>query len=373
MIPNRSTKIGRNELCPCGSKMKYKRCHGAVTALPEPKAGALDAQARKLNAKPTCLSPADFHVDCNGSIIDSHTVSRSGSLGAIVRDGHVYSYALSIQSLEQTGGRVLPKLVGWRVASTFPGFCKHHDKQLFAPLEDQPFTGTAEQCFLLGYRAVARELYTKQNSFNQAKLRSALASSTRDASLKMMIDDFNHGVELGLRDSQAHKERYDRVLVKRDWQSCRALVVEFNGVFPIQCATGLFPLQDIHGNRLQDIGPSAHSPSTITVASFAADGKSFVVLSWLDDSDEVSRKLADSIAACAALDMPGVIAALLLQTSENCHLAPDWYDPLSEDGKKWVEAQVMEGISPLAATPPPARAGGAQYLGAISVSQTTRL
>ena len=339
--------------------------------MPEPKAGALDAQARKLNAKPACLSPTDFHLDCKGSIIDSHTVSRSGSLGAIVRDGHVYSYAVNIQSLEQTGGRVLPKLVGWRVASTFPGFCKHHDKQLFAPLEDQPFTGTAEQCFLLGYRAVSRELYTKQNSFNQIKLRSALAS--HNPGLKMMIDDLNHGVELGLRDSLAHKERYDRVLATRDWQSCRALVVEFNEVFPIQCATGLFPEQDIHGNRIQDLGPTATRPSAITIASFAADGKSFVVLSWLADSDAASRQLVDSIAACAVSEMPGAIAALLLQASENCHFAPDWYDSLSEDGKKWIETQAMEGILPLVITPPPARAGGAQYLGTISVSRTTRL
>jgi hypothetical protein len=30
------TKIGRNELCPCGSGKKYKKCHGSFTAEPDP-------------------------------------------------------------------------------------------------------------------------------------------------------------------------------------------------------------------------------------------------------------------------------------------------------------------------------------------------
>jgi len=27
-LPKRAKKIGRNELCPCGSGKKYKHCHG---------------------------------------------------------------------------------------------------------------------------------------------------------------------------------------------------------------------------------------------------------------------------------------------------------------------------------------------------------
>jgi hypothetical protein len=33
-------KIGRNQLCPCGSGKKYKRCHGSNTALPPPQPSA---------------------------------------------------------------------------------------------------------------------------------------------------------------------------------------------------------------------------------------------------------------------------------------------------------------------------------------------
>jgi preprotein translocase subunit SecA len=27
---NKPAKVGRNELCPCGSGKKYKKCHGAA-------------------------------------------------------------------------------------------------------------------------------------------------------------------------------------------------------------------------------------------------------------------------------------------------------------------------------------------------------
>jgi hypothetical protein len=51
-----------------------------------------------------------------------------------------------------------------RAASTFTGFCNRHDTELFRPLESRGFTATTEQCLLLAYRAVCRELYAKQGT-----------------------------------------------------------------------------------------------------------------------------------------------------------------------------------------------------------------
>lgn len=154
-MPARSVKIGRNELCPCGSKKKYKFCHGGVDAQPMQKPGQIDAQLKKLSPKPICLAPTSFHGECSNKVVASHTVSRSGSLGAIAKNGHVYSYVPSLQSINALQGKISPELRGWKDASTFPGFCSTHDKDIFSALEDEPFTGSKQQCFLLGYRSIA--------------------------------------------------------------------------------------------------------------------------------------------------------------------------------------------------------------------------
>ena len=135
-IPHRSSKIGRNTKCPCGSGKKFKHCHGGITTEPVLTAGRVDAQTRRLVPARKCLVPVSMNGSCAGGTINAHTVSRSGSLGAIARKGHVYSYKASIEGLNKSGGKILPTLVGWKEASTFPGFCSTHDKDLFSPLLD---------------------------------------------------------------------------------------------------------------------------------------------------------------------------------------------------------------------------------------------
>ena len=71
--------------------------------------------------------------------------------------------------MEQDGGKIGVKRVGINHASTFSGFCGYHDNVTFAPVEDAPFTATDEQCFLLGYRAMCRELYQKTTALEATK------------------------------------------------------------------------------------------------------------------------------------------------------------------------------------------------------------
>lgn len=367
MIPNRTQKIGRNDLCPCGSMKKYKRCHGGINEVRSPTPGQIDAQLKKLSPKAACLAPPALHCDCQGKVIDSHTVSRSGSLGAIIRDGHVYSYAFTLQHIDRMGGKLIPKLTGWKDASTFPGFCAHHDKQMFAPLEDVPFTGSEQQCFLLGYRSIAWEVYAKRRAVTNGDYRSVL-SGAKGAMAKAAMDAFNHMTQLGLRDAEAHKAKYDAVLEAERWTDCHGLLIEFTKTFPIQCAAAWSPTNDINGDELQDLGTTPRTPATATIGSFAANGKSYFLLSWLKDSSVVASKIADSIVALPCNKVAGVIAALLVQTSENCHFAPGWYDSLSDAGKRWLEAQG----NPFIPTPPPSKMAISAYFPDIGVARTHR-
>lgn len=93
----------------------------------------------------------------------------------------------SLQKLTKYKGKVPPELLGINSASTFTGFCSKHDTQLFAPLETEDFRSTFQQCFLLGYRAFAREVYTKK------QVQSSLLSDVGliRASRKMLSFKFN--------------------------------------------------------------------------------------------------------------------------------------------------------------------------------------
>ena len=165
-------QIGRNDPCWCGSGRKYKHCHlDRENQTPIPFREHSKEIKRKFAAK-TCLAPSAWLDKCSGKIVRAHTVPKSGSLQQIAQDGHVYSFVPSLEYVEKNHGPG-PTLWGINKASTFSGFCSHHDNTTFAPLEKQVFGGTSEQCFLLGYRALAVELYKKHAASQISSLQNA--------------------------------------------------------------------------------------------------------------------------------------------------------------------------------------------------------
>lgn len=121
-----------------------------------------------------CSSPTSFHGDCSKKIVKAHTVPKSSSLKAIAEDGHVYGLRYSLESIRKFNGRLEPELIGINNASTFNGFCKIHYDSIFSPIEKGVFTGTQEQCFLLAYRSLSRECYTKSAMNSMADFRARM-------------------------------------------------------------------------------------------------------------------------------------------------------------------------------------------------------
>jgi hypothetical protein len=153
-------KLGRNVPCWCGSGQKYKRCHlnrEAEERLP------LNAVMQAVNVASTlrqCLHPLAAADVCD-RIVSAHTIQKSGALRQIVDStNHVQTF-FPITSAQLLANELSPRQVGWRNASTFTGFCARHDSLTFKPLETSAFESTREQCFLIGYRAVCHEFFTK--------------------------------------------------------------------------------------------------------------------------------------------------------------------------------------------------------------------
>ncbi len=156
-------KLGRNDLCWCGSGKKFKKCHLNRERQPPENPFEAFKKTFAFNRKQVCLHP-EAPKECSEKVIRAHTIQRGSSLKRIAEDGHVFGFAYDLKALDLNKGNIGIKRVGINQASTFSGFCGHHDNLTFAPVENEPFTATDEQCFLLGYRAMCRELYQKQTA-----------------------------------------------------------------------------------------------------------------------------------------------------------------------------------------------------------------
>lgn len=97
--------------------------------------------------------------ECKGDIKNAHSISRSGRMdlikGLVNKNEKVYS--LSEIIIENDIVKKVIKDIGWsQAASTFFGFCDHHDTNLFLPIENNnDFNESLEHCFLHSYRSFA--------------------------------------------------------------------------------------------------------------------------------------------------------------------------------------------------------------------------
>ena len=343
-------KLGRNDPCWCGSGHKYKKCHlDRANEEPISRWDAASALRRAFSAK-FCLAPADWHKDCTGQIVKAHTVPRSSSLAKIARDGHVYTFIPSVENLSKNNGVLVPELFGINRASTFSGFCSKHDDAIFAPLEKAPFSGTPEQCFLLGYRAFAREVFTKRAAASTLKLHRA-ADRGRPLDQQIEIQQFasayDTGVSAALHDIQHQKPLFDTTLKSGNFNSVQSYVIELDSATPVMCSGSFCPEQDFEGNPLQDLLDLQRIPQLISVNSFYGGNYGAVVFSWLVNDAPSCHPFIASLARIPNAALIDALLRLLFEFCENVHMQPAWWEGLSSVQRSALIHRMAASANPM--------------------------
>lgn len=108
---------------------------------------------RKAGARPRrCVFPG---CPCQ-SVRASHTLQRNGPLACIAERNHVLTPGFDLHSCKNI---MVP--IGIGQASTFPGFCRHHESMFF-PLERRRALEADEDVKLQVFRTICRELVVKR-------------------------------------------------------------------------------------------------------------------------------------------------------------------------------------------------------------------
>ena len=299
-------------------------------------------ELNKIFSRNACLAPPEWLGECHGRIVNAHTVPRSGSLTKIARDGHVYLRVrkLSVRTFIKMEMFKL-SLRGIKKASTFKGFCSKHDNNIFRPLEDVAFNGTREQCFLVSYRAITRELY-----FKQGHVRS-LPFLERFGTWMDVIAQYVIDVKRGAQDAKYYKSLCDSKIVDQDFGSIRGYVVEFGGIIPVMCSGSTFPEKDLTGKSIQDLNDLSQTLDLLSFSSFASGENGVVVFSWLAEREQTCQAFIDSLMDVSNEELFEVLVYFFFTCCENIYVNPDWWEALSDDVRKMLEmAFFTDGLQP---------------------------
>ncbi len=293
------------------------------------------------------MVPDSMRDDCGGIIVRAHTVSKSGSLKLIAENGHVYAFVPSIVSIARGRGVLAPELRGVNRASTFSGFCAYHDKQLFSPVEDSPFEFTNEQCFLLAYRAQAREGFLKR-----AQRRShgrTFNSDRHDAEpdrIQGIAAVMSRGIAAGVNDVERHKVAFDAVLASGDYSGVRSYVMVFDCLPTVMCSGGLFPYECFDGSIAQNLLDLETPAQAIYYNSFSAGEVGGVVFTWLSDSDRACSHFISTLEAVTDSDLTDTLIRFFFEYCENVNFSPTWWATLDRAVSKALVKRLNYAASP---------------------------
>lgn len=254
-----------------------------------------------------------------------------------------------MRNLRANNGIIRPELVGIKRASTFSGFCELHDREVFSPVENKNFEGTAEQCFLLGYRATARELYTKIAAASLSEFRrSADAGRKPEQQFQIQMTNFlvDIGNTAGLRDSRALKEKYDEILMSKSFQDSVGYVVELDRPPSVMCSGGWFPAEDFQGNQIQDLGALDEEMNAITCTSYWGGETGVIVFQWLRAHHDICARYIKSFHALKDDALGMALLDLFFDQMENLQLSPAWWEGLSEVERNILVDRMASSANP---------------------------
>jgi len=341
-MKSESKKIGRNDPCYCGSNIKYKKCHLNRHLQPEVTEGEVKGFASKQRVAKKCFHSSADGANCSGKIIEAHTVSKSGSLRRIARNGKVYNFKPNINSLFKNDGKLDCQEIGIGQASTFPGFCAHHDKQLFSPVEDQDFEPTAQNAALLGYRAIAREIYAKQHQSGGIPFLKTMDKGKSEIFQKALQDTagfYEYGVDLGLQDLLSIKDSYDKAFQLDDFSSSQFVIIEFTETPHILFSGAIYPEFDFIGNQLQDLS-KAGPLEGISMNAISTKNGGAISFQWFGES-LTNKQFIQSLLSLPETAWANAITQLVFEFIENLFISPDWWDKLNPSLKSLLEDRVM--------------------------------
>ena len=343
----------RNAPCWCGSGKKFKKCHLGREIQPEGKPwDAVNTNRKAFSQKKCCARDVGLG-ECDGGIVKAHTVSRGPNLTKIAKDGHVLHYVASISDMNKNGGKLSVKKIGTKDASVFRGFCSKHDRELFACIENEPFTGRPDQCLAVAYRTMSRELYGKDAG---AHLRETLREADKGLKpfeqimFQKMLDEIDKGNEAARRELKATHDALTTALVDARPDVLSSLVFEFAAPLPFMFAGAWSPFTDLNGGELQK-GYVDELLEQIFVSSFAGDFSAMICVSWRSITDAPGRVIADQLLALPDDQRASACLQFVMKHVENVFFDPDWFQALDDKQKERLDQLASDGIDAMGSLP----------------------
>jgi hypothetical protein len=274
-------------------------------------------------------------------------VQRRGGLAAIADDGHVISGKRGFEDIFKNDGEIVPREFGVNHASTIMGFCDIHDDQLFAPIEKSPVTLDKTAAFLLSFRAICYEVFTKEAAFRTIDVQRQMDKG-KNFEAQCYIQQYLHlvreGMKRSLRDLGAWKKSYDDAYRTSKYEDFAFYAVQFSQLLPIVACGAFHPEFDFAGNPLQLITRGQGSFEHVSFNLTVVNGKSVAVMGRTGDPGGPAELFCHSFKSLPKTSLANAAFYLACEHIENTFFRPSWWKAQSLQAKEHLISRFRSGL-----------------------------
>lgn len=336
------------ELCWCGSGRKFKWCHWSREKEEALTVGKVLHETDRIFWRDRgCMDPRASELLCSGKVIDAHTIQRKGPLQKIIGDdNHVCQLA------NRAGDGITLENIGWKKASTFPGYCSKHDAEIFDALERSPFTGTHEQCVLQTYRNVCNELYKKHAVIESLEYQRTVidrgCDSAEQINRQLSVYESIIGQEKARDELESVRRNFDDAVTEGRYDLFLSKCYFFKGDLSITSAGALNAEHDFHGELLMDLWDLSLDAEMLSHSIMATDEGGAIVFTWLA-SQKLPAAVVASFDKVANNDKGDIFSQYCFLNCENTYFAKKWWEQLTPSQqaqlKQYAATMYYEGGS----------------------------
>ncbi len=283
-----------------------------------------------------------FHYDsdsCDEKIKNAHSLQKNGVLSILEHEVNknqvVYSFLHPKPHGFMTYYGFEP--IGKKEASTFHGFCDIHDSTIFSPIENKPVDiNSDEHCFLLSYRAFAKEYHSK--------IETHKGYTTNDffnlPQNKQDQDGMINGTNLAIRDLKEVKIKLNKLLETKDFQGLEYFSYSINQCIPVACSASITPAYSYNGTLLNKSIKEDVIYENVFLSVLPTKTETHVIFACFPE-DKKSQLFISELESLSDDELEIAITSILIGDIENTFISPLIWEKMTKKEKE----QLMKEIS----------------------------
>lgn len=269
-----------------------------------------------------CKECFNKNEECSNNVIKSHSIQNNRILNKISDNdrGMVYTFP--------KGNGIKLIKVGRGKATTFTGFCGHHDQSIFLPIETKDYCeGDKEQEFIFAYRAFAKEYHAKREVTKMYK------EGVNGVHIPQIIHLVYECLTKTMNILEEYKIKLNIALGKKEFNIFETQLIVFDKEYMLAVSSA-FDIKNNelsnNSNNIDEIKRNIFDYNLIFCTIFPQNRRTFILFTYLKEDSTAIKPIIQKIKDSCDIEQKKILSNMIAANIENLVLSPSVWNKVSE-------------------------------------------